>query len=144
MVNIPSSEPEQIEQPRRQLVAVLVVRDRKVLLVHNIKHGLRIEPPGGKLEPGETPEDAAKRETQEELGMNIAIGSLLGIYQTHTPEGTFTVHTYLCSSSDDPVPDLEPHKIGGFHWYTHDELRNLEALVPNMQAALQDLAAHLR
>jgi 8-oxo-dGTP diphosphatase len=35
--------------------------------------------PGGQLEPGETPEQAARREAEEELGLQVQIGRLLAV-----------------------------------------------------------------
>lgn len=48
-----------------------VIRDGQILLIEK-KRGLgagKINGPGGRLEPGETPVEAAIRETQEELGV---------------------------------------------------------------------------
>lgn len=132
-----TSEPEAAEIPRRQLVASVILEEGKFLMVDNIKDGLRVEPTGGKIHPGETKEDAARREAREELGIEIEILRELGIFQTESPEGTFDVHTLLCRiHSGEPQLGLEPKKIGGFEWYTLEELRQCEALVPNMKAAL--------
>lgn len=57
--------------PREEANLCFIVRDSRVLLIRK-KRGLgagKINGPGGKLEPGETAEDAAIRETQEEIGV---------------------------------------------------------------------------
>jgi len=56
-------------QPRDQATLLFVIRDGQILLIHK-KRGLgagNINGPGGRLEPGETPMEAAVREVQEEL-----------------------------------------------------------------------------
>lgn len=58
-------------QPRELAVLCFIVSDQRVLLIRK-KRGLgagKINAPGGKIEPGETPEQAAVRETQEEIGV---------------------------------------------------------------------------
>jgi len=55
--------------PTERATLLFVIKDGQVLLIHK-KKGLgagKINGPGGRLEPGETPEQAAIREVQEEL-----------------------------------------------------------------------------
>ena len=57
--------------PRERGVLCFIFRERELLLIHK-KRGLgggKINAPGGKIEPGETPLAAAIRETQEEVGL---------------------------------------------------------------------------
>ena len=61
----------------KQVVAALIVRDGKVLICQRTQHqpmALKWEFPGGKIEPGEQPKAALKRELEEELGINANIG----------------------------------------------------------------------
>ena len=58
-------------QPRERANLCFIVKDDRVLLIRK-KRGLgagKINGPGGKLEPGETPLAAAIREVQEEIGV---------------------------------------------------------------------------
>jgi 8-oxo-dGTP diphosphatase len=57
--------------PTNRAVIVYLVRDGRVLLIHK-KRGLgngKVNAPGGHIEPGETPEQAAVREYREEVGL---------------------------------------------------------------------------
>lgn len=61
--------------------------------------------PGGRIEPGETPEKAAVRELGEELGIHIPSERLIGRLPT--------VHTYLGSKTDVFVCTLTPEEAAG-------------------------------
>lgn len=63
-------------------VAAIVIRDGKILLVkRGSEPGLGLwSIPGGSIEPGETTEEALKREVLEETGIEINIGKLAGVY----------------------------------------------------------------
>ncbi len=55
--------------PQQRATLLFVIQDSKILLIHK-KRGLgagNINGPGGRIEPGETPAEAAIREVQEEL-----------------------------------------------------------------------------
>ena len=52
--------------------------------------------PGGKIEPGETPETALQREIREELDTDIAIERLLKTVDWDYPAFHLTMHCYLC------------------------------------------------
>lgn len=56
-------------EPKERATLLFVIKDGQILLIRK-KRGLgagKINGPGGRLEPGETPEEAAVRETIEEL-----------------------------------------------------------------------------
>lgn len=130
----------------REMTAGLIIKDRRVLLVHNVKHGLRVEPPGGKKEPGEGWEESVVREIGEELGVEASVKGLVGEYATSTPEGEFTVRLYLCVILSGEPRIMEPEKIPSFGWYSLEEMREAACfgtLVPNMVLALEDISRAL-
>jgi 8-oxo-dGTP diphosphatase len=66
------------------VVAAVIERDGKILIGRRKleqSHALKWEFPGGKVEPGETPEQALRRELEEELGITGATGAELTRYQ---------------------------------------------------------------
>ena len=69
--------------------------------------------PGGKMEPGETPEAALQREIREELATDISVESLL------TTDCHLTMHCYLCKVKSGNLTLLE-HEAA--KWLTRDEL----------------------
>jgi 8-oxo-dGTP diphosphatase len=140
MIATPPSEGG-IEILRRHLVAGVIVRDGKLLLVTNIKYGIRLEFPGGKVEPGEDLEAAIKREILEEIGRKATIVGTMDDFETESVEGTFIVHNLICEIDGEPVEGLEPKKIGPIRWYSFAELRELAdqdpcPLAPNVMAML--------
>lgn len=60
-------------RPRDRATLVFLLRDESMLLIHK-KRGLgagKVNGPGGRCEPGETPEDCAVREVEEEVGLRL-------------------------------------------------------------------------
>jgi len=61
----------------KRVVAALIVKDGKFLVCQRTRHQtmpLKWEFPGGKIEEGEQPVDALRRELEEELGIDAKIG----------------------------------------------------------------------
>ena len=117
-----------------------------MLMIHNIKHGLRIEPPGGKKHEDETSEEAVVRELKEEVGVEVRPVKILCVHDTHTPEGDFRVETFLCEILQGEPRCLEPEKCDRIAWYTPEELERLwdeGHLVQNAVDALQTIREYL-
>lgn len=93
------SDMQQPAFPAQQIIptgcGVIVMRDGKVLVGNRKDSGL-ICGPGGHIEAGESPEEAAIRETREEFGINIAetipVALIAGM-----PEGYCPSQVFLCT-----------------------------------------------
>lgn len=61
------------EDANRDFVAgAFIVKDEKILFLKHKKYGFWLQP-GGHVEPGETPDEAAVRETLEETGLKVEV-----------------------------------------------------------------------
>ena len=70
------------------VVAAVTEKDGRILICRRKRgqaHELKWEFPGGKVEPGETPSAALKRELTEELGIDAAIGTEIIRYEYAYP-----------------------------------------------------------
>jgi len=74
----------------KRVVAALIEKDGKLLICQRTRHQtmpLKWEFPGGKIEEGEQPRDALRRELEEELGILATIGDELARIQHEYPNG---------------------------------------------------------
>jgi 8-oxo-dGTP diphosphatase len=74
----------------KRVVAGLIVKDGKLLVCQRTRHQtmpLKWEFPGGKIEEGEQPRDALRRELEEELGILATIGDEVKRVQHEYPNG---------------------------------------------------------
>ena len=81
--------------------------------------------PGGKIESNESPEDALKREINEELGVDIVIEDLICTTEYDYPSFHLTMHCYLCSVASGEIK-LQEHKSAC--WLTAETLDSVEWL----------------
>ena len=81
--------------------------------------------PGGKMEPGETPEEALKREIREELSTEIRVDELLCTVEYDYPMFHLTLHCYLCSLVTEAL-HLNEHEAA--RWLANDELDSVKWL----------------
>jgi 8-oxo-dGTP diphosphatase len=105
---------------RRIQLAGCIIKDEqgRVLLLHRNTSKLRQwEIPGGKLESGERPAEAAARELREEMGVEVEVRRRLGT-QSFVQDGCTMVYTWFLARIRSGTPQaLETH--------THDEFRYL-------------------
>ena len=83
------------------------------------------EIPGGKLEPGETPEACIVREIREELATEIKAERILGVVDYDYPNFHLTMHCILCSIVSGELKLLE-HEAA--RWLTKETLRSVDWL----------------
>jgi 8-oxo-dGTP diphosphatase len=99
----------------------VVVRGGRVLLVHRDRYD-DWSLPKGKLEPGETWEQAALREVREETGLRCELASYLGATR-YTPGGVDKeVRWWLMTARGEPRPDMEVDEV---LWASVEEARRL-------------------
>jgi 8-oxo-dGTP diphosphatase len=74
----------------KRVVAALIWQDGKVLVCQRTRHQtmpLKWEFPGGKIEEGEQPRDALRRELEEELGIHAVVGDEVTRIRHEYPSG---------------------------------------------------------
>ncbi|WP_283169658.1 (deoxy)nucleoside triphosphate pyrophosphohydrolase [Curtanaerobium respiraculi] len=100
-----------------EVVAAVIERDGSVLATQRGYGEFkgRWEFPGGKIEPGESPEEALTREIREELKAEVAVGRL--VYTVDYDYPSFHLHMlcFLC------------HLVGGYALLEHEAARWLDA-----------------
>ena len=81
--------------------------------------------PGGKLEAGESPEEALKREIREELSTDICIEEFLCTVEYDYPKFHLTMHCYKCSLLTEAL-HLNEHEAA--RWLTIKEIDSVRLL----------------
>ena len=81
--------------------------------------------PGGKVEAGETPEEALVREIQEELDTTIKVERFLTTVDWDYPKFHLTMHCYLCTVAEGDLT-LREHEAA--KWLTMDDIDSVNWL----------------
>lgn len=104
------------------VVAAVIVRDGRVLLTRRLE-GQHLaglwEFPGGKLEGGESPEEALVRECREECGIEVEVGGILDVTYHRYPEKDVLLLFYRCELRAGEVRHLQ---VADHAWVAPSEL----------------------
>jgi RimJ/RimL family protein N-acetyltransferase/8-oxo-dGTP pyrophosphatase MutT (NUDIX family) len=117
--------------PKKRVIAHVVIRDPagRVLLCQ-VSYKRELELPGGVVEPGEDPATGARREVEEELGVDLPVGDVIAIDWLPPWQGWGDAIEILYDGGvHDPelLDRLAPdgREIVGLGWYRTDELDGL-------------------
>lgn len=125
------------------VVAAVIIKDGKVFATQRgygeFKDGWEF--PGGKIEPGETPQQALVREIREELQTEIFVGRLLDTIEYDYPAFHLSMRCYVCTIVSGDLHLLE-HEAA--RWLSASELRSVAwlpadiTIIPQIEAVLAE------
>jgi 8-oxo-dGTP diphosphatase len=125
----------------KRVVAGLIVKDGKLLVCQRTRHQtmpLKWEFPGGKIEEGEQPRDALRRELEEELGIHATIGDEVARIQHEYPNGGMVeLRFYLVREY---AGEIENRIFRDMQWAEPKNLRGFDFLEADL-TLVRDLAA---
>jgi 8-oxo-dGTP diphosphatase len=123
-----------------EVVAALIQDDKGRYLITRRRGGSHLagmwEFPGGKREPGESLEEALRRELIEELSATFSVGEKVETVRWQYPERTVVLHFYRCRFESGTIEPLEQQAM---EWVEPARLAELE-----FPPADRELIARLR
>ena len=110
-----------------KVVAAIIIKDGQVFATQRGYGEFKgwWEFPGGKMEPGESPQEALKREICEELDAEVEVRELLETVEWDYPNFHLTMHCFICSLLSESL-HLNEHEAAT--WLTHETLRSVKWL----------------
>jgi 8-oxo-dGTP diphosphatase len=125
----------------KRVVAGIIVQDDTLLVCQRTRHQtmpLKWEFPGGKIEEGEQPRDALRRELEEELGILATIGDEVARIQHEYPNGGIVeLRFYVVREYRG---ELENRIFREIRWAKPEELPKFDFLEADL-TLVKDLAA---
>lgn len=118
-------------KPGLTVVAALILRDSKILVCQRRRddsHALQWEFPGGKVEPGEIPEQALARELREELAVEALIGKELFRTRHSYRESLTQLELIFFQARVERTASLQNLVFEQFEWANPSELLKYDFL----------------
>ena len=114
--------------PHYHVVAAIIENNGEILCMQRGKTkfpytSFKYEFPGGKVEPGETSEEALEREIHEEMDYTISVGECITTVTHEYPDFSITMEAFLCSAASRTFTMREHH---AFLWLPAQQLEQLE------------------
>ena len=125
-----------------EVVAAIIIKDGEVFATQRGYGEFKgwWEFPGGKIESGECPQEALKREILEELDAEIEVKELLETVEWDYPNFHLTMHCFICSLLSESL-HLNEHEAAT--WLTLDTLNSVKWL-PADEILLDKIAEFLK
>lgn len=124
----------------KRVVAALIVQAGKLLVCQRTRHQtmpLKWEFPGGKIEEGEQPRDAMRRELEEELGILATVGDEVARIQHEYPNGGMVELRFFLVR--DYQREIENRIFKDIQWAAPKDLLNYDFLEADL-TLVRDLA----
>lgn len=124
-----------------EVVAAIIIRDDQVFATQRGYGEWKgwWEFPGGKMEAGESPQEALKREIREELDAEITVGQLIETVEWDYPAFHLTMHCFVCTLLSE---DMHLNEHDAAAWLTKETLHSVKWL-PADEGLIQKIAAIL-
>lgn len=112
---------------RIEVVAAIIIKGNQVFATQRGYGEFKgwWEFPGGKIESGECPQEALKREIKEELDAEISVGELLETVEWDYPTFHLTMHCFICTLKSESL-HLNEHEDSA--WLTKETLDSVKWL----------------
>lgn len=123
-----------------RVIAALIEQGGKILIAQRNGEGnqaLKWEFPGGKIDPGETPEECLVRELKEELNLDIRVGELFETINYDYPTWTIQLLVYRAEIIGG---ELQLHVHKDVRWVSPSEIASYE-FCPADVALVEKIAA---
>ncbi|MGZ0145661.1 NUDIX domain-containing protein [Kribbella sp. WER1] len=124
---------------RIQIATAVLVRNGLVLLAH--RHPMRQAYPntwsfpGGHVEPGEQPHEAAARECLEEIAVHIHNPQPI---EMKVSNRTVDMHAFLVTHWTGEPTNIAPEEHDTLHWFHPNELADIQLAHPECLASIQN------
>ena len=120
----------------KELAGNLIVQDGKILLLYR-EDEEHWEVPGGKVEEDESPTEAAVREAEEEIGVEVELEKPFYTGEFQKDSEIFLWNGYIASMNGEP--EIVEEKFSKLKWFEGSELEEID-LAPNLKMILPALS----
>lgn len=123
----------ELDGRKHAAVAVVVVEHESpgILLTKRAStlraHGGQWALPGGRLDDGETPVDAALRELHEEIGLQLGDADVLGVLDDYPTRSGYVITPVVLWGGTSPVLEPNPNEVHSVHHVAFTELQRPDA-----------------
>jgi 8-oxo-dGTP diphosphatase len=110
------------------VVAAAVIIEKGRVLLTQRKAGTHLagawEFPGGKVEPGEDPREALRRELREEIGVEARVGEIVEVtFHRYEEADKAVLLLFYEASREEGSPEVQAIDVAAFRWAVMEELR---------------------